>query len=327
MIITRTPLRITLGGGGTDLPSYYERHGGFVISAAIDKYVYIGINRTFTDDYFIKYSALERVARIADVAHPIVREALRLHDVAPGVELVSLADIPAGTGLGSSGTFTVGLLRALYAYERSHATAGALAEEACHVEIDLLGQPVGKQDQYIAAFGGLTCFEFRHSGKVQVSPLTLSNDTLYDLEEHLVMFFTGYSRQASKVLEDQKTRSEAGDAAMIDNLHTVKKLGLATKEALEAGDTARFAALMHEHWLHKRERSAGMSSGEINRWYDVGMANGALGGKLVGAGAGGFLLFYTRERPRLRAAMAAEGLTELRFTFDHDGSTVMARGA
>ena len=326
MIITRTPLRITLGGGGTDLPSYYERHGGFVISAAIDKYVYIGLNRTFTDDYFIKYSALERVTRVDDIEHPIVREAMRLHTVGPAIELVSLADIPAGTGLGSSGTFTVGLLRALYAFKREHVTAGALAEEACRIEIDLLGQPVGKQDQYIAAFGGLTCFEFGHSGRVQVSPLAISNATLHDLEEHLVMFFTGYSRRSTEVLSDQKQRSEAGDERIFDSLHMAKKLGTATKEALEAGDTARFAALMHEHWLHKKERSSGISSEEINRWYDIGIENGALGGKLVGAGAGGFLLFYARDRLRLREAMVDQGLTELRFSFDHDGSTVMARG-
>ncbi|MGH9180066.1 MAG: galactokinase [Acidimicrobiales bacterium] len=327
MIITRTPLRITLGGGGTDLPSYYGRHGGYVISAAIDKYVYIGINRTFTDDYFIKYSALERVRKVDDIEHPIVREALRLHPVGPSLELVSLADIPAGTGLGSSGTFTVGLLRALYAFKREHVTAGALAEEACHIEIDLLGQPVGKQDQYIAAFGGLTCFDFGHSGRAQVSPLAISNETLHDLEEHLVMFFTGYSRQAVDVLRDQQQRSDAGDDRMFESLHVAKKLGTATKEALEDGDTDRFAALLHEHWLHKKERSHGISSPEINRWYDLGIASGALGGKLVGAGAGGFLLFYTRDRVSVRDAMAAEGLAELRFSFDHDGSTVMARGS
>ena len=326
VIITRTPLRITLGGGGTDLPSYYERHGGYVISAAIDKYVYIGINRTFTDDYFIKYSALERVRDVDDIVHPIVREAMRLHPVGPALEIVSLADIPAGTGLGSSGTFTVGLLRALYAFKREHVTAGALAEEACHIEIDLLDQPVGKQDQYIAAFGGLTCFEFGHSGRVHVSPLAISNETLHDLEEHLMMFFTGYSREAAAVLHDQKRRSDAGDERMFESLHKVRKLGMATKEALEAGDTLRFASLMHEHWLHKKERSDGISSDQINAWYDLGMANGALGGKLVGAGAGGFLLFYSTERSRLRDAMTSAGLTELRFAFDHDGSTVMARG-
>lgn len=326
MIITRTPLRITLGGGGTDLPSYYERHGGYVISAAIDKYVYIGINRTFTDDYFIKYSALERVRQVEDIAHPIVREAMRLHPVGPALELVSLADIPAGTGLGSSGTFTVGLLRALYAFKREHVTAGALAEEACHIEIDRLNQPAGKQDQYIAAFGGLSCLDIAHSGRVQVSPLAISNPTLHDLEEHLVMFFTGYSRQSAEVLRDQKHRSDAGDERMFDSLHMVKKLGMATKEALEAGDTARFAALMHEHWLHKKERSRGITSPQIDRWYDLGLENGATGGKLVGAGAGGFLLFYTTDRVRLRDAMVAEGLAELRFSFDHDGSTVMSRG-
>ena len=326
MIITRTPLRVTLGGGGTDLPSYYRRREGFVLSAAIDKYVYIGINRTFTDDYFIKYSALERVMGVEDIDHPIVREALRLHNVGPAVEIVSLADIPAGTGLGSSGTFTVGLLRALYAFKREHVTTGALAEEACHIELDLLGQPSGKQDQYIAAFGGLTCFEFAKDGRVQVSPLSIDNRTLHDLEEHLVMFFTGYSRESSKMLEDQKTRSEADDADMLENLDIVKQIGIESRSALERGDTVRFGELMHEHWLHKRKRSAGMTTSEIDRWYDLGLEHGAIGGKLVGAGAGGFLLFYAPERMALRDAMAAEGLTEVRFSFDHDGSTVVTRG-
>lgn len=327
MLITRTPLRITLGGGGTDLASYYERFGGFVMSAAIDKYVYLGINRTFTDDYFIKYSALERVQRVEDIQHPIFREALALRSVGPAIELVSLADIPAGTGLGSSGTFTVGLLKTLYAFERQHVTADVLAEEACHIEIDRLGQPVGKQDQYVAAFGGLQCMEFLPGGETRVSPLGISDAALHHLEEHLLMFFTGYSRDSAQVLEDQRSRSEAGDAAMLDGLHTVKKLGQATREALEAGDTVAFAELMHEHWMSKRERSQGISSSQIDRFYDVGRASGAIGGKLVGAGAGGFLLFYTPAPDDLRAAMAEEGLPELRFRFDHDGSIVMARGS
>ena len=325
MIITRTPLRITLGGGGTDLPSYYEEFGGFLLSAAISKYIFIAINRTFTPDYFLKYSALERVDRPEQVEHPIVREVLLAHNVGPSVEIVSMADIPSGTGLGSSGAFTVGLLHAVNAFHRDHVTAGGLAEEACAIEIDRLGRPVGKQDQYVAAFGGLKCFDFRPDGHVKVSPLAVSTDTFYDLEEHLLMFFTGYSRGADRVLAEQKTRSESGDAQMIDNLHFVKELGLRSKAALEQGDTEGFALIMHEHWEHKKKRSTSMSNSSIDRWYQLGRDNGALGGKLVGAGAGGFLLFYARDHRALRQAMAAEGLTEVRFGFDQGGSTVIAR--
>ncbi|GAA0725767.1 hypothetical protein Drose_17380 [Dactylosporangium roseum] len=325
MIITRTPLRITLGGGGTDLPSYYERFGGLLISAAISKYIFISINKTFTDDYFLKYSALERVDRVENIEHPIVREALLSHNVAPSVEIVSMADIPSGTGLGSSGAFTVGLLRAIYAMRRDHVSADEVAAEACRIEIERLSRPVGKQDQYVASFGGLKTYSFEPDGTVNVTPLAVSTETFHDLEEHLLMFFTGYSRAADQVLEEQRSKSTAGDASMIDNLHYVKELGLRSKVALEAGDVEGFAALMHEHWEHKKKRSGAMSNPNIDRWYEVGRANGALGGKLVGAGAGGFLLFYTRDPRRLRAAMAAEGLAEVRFTFDSDGSVVVVR--
>lgn len=325
MIITRTPLRITLGGGGTDLPSYYGQFGGLVVSAAINKYVYITINPTFTPDYFLKYSELERVSRAEDVAHPIIREALCSLGIEPSIELVSLADIPAGTGLGSSGTFTVGLLKALYAFRREHITAGNLADAACTIEIDRLGRSVGKQDQYIAAFGGLTCFEFEKNGQVRVSPLLISTETLHDLEEHMLMFFTGYSRDADSVLSEQKQRSEASDREMLENLHMVKELGQASREALERGDTTEFARLMHTHWTYKRNRSASMTNATINDCYEAGRASGAIGGKLVGAGGGGFLLFYTPYPAQLRAAMRDHGLQEVRFIFDHDGSTVLAR--
>jgi D-glycero-alpha-D-manno-heptose-7-phosphate kinase len=325
VLITRTPLRISLGGGGTDLPSYYTRFGGFVLSAAISKYVYIAVNRTFTDDYFLKYSALERVGRPDEISHPIIRSALELHQLGPSLEIVSVADIPAGTGLGSSGTFTVGLLKALYAFKREHVTPGDLAEEAAHVEIDLLGEPAGKQDHYIAAFGGITYFEFSPDGSVHVSPLSISTATLHDLEEHLLLFFTGYSRKAGELLADQQQRTEAGDEAMLSRLKQVKELGLEIRDALQRGDTAGYGKLMHEHWLQKRARSRGMSNEDVDRWYDVAMANGALGGKLVGAGGGGFLLFYATDQKALRAAMKDHGLAEVRFTFDFDGSTVLTR--
>ena len=326
MIITRTPLRITLAGGGTDLPSYYERFGGFVVSAAINKYIFIAINRTFTDDYIIKYSEQERVASVDEIQHRLVREALRRHpEVGPALEIVSLADIPSGTGLGSSGSFTVGLLRSIYAFKREHVTAGNLAEEACHIEIDLLQEPVGKQDQYIASFGGLTCFQFDRDGAVHTSPLRLSNETLHDLEQHLVMFFTGYSRAAGSVLQDQQRRSDEGDEVMLKNLHNVKAAAVETTAALEAGDTRKFGELMHEHWVAKRSRSTGMSNEQINNWYELALRNGAVGGKLVGAGGGGFLLFYADDPTTLRTALLAEGLSEVRFFFDHDGSTVLVR--
>jgi D-glycero-alpha-D-manno-heptose-7-phosphate kinase len=326
VIITRTPLRITLGGGGTDLPSYYGQFGGFVLSAAVNRYIYIAINRTFTNDYFLKYSQLERVEEIDEIEHPIIREALRLHPIGPSIELVSVADIPASTGLGSSGTFTVGLLRAIYAYIRQNLTPERNAAEACHIEMDVLGRPVGKQDQYAAAYGGLQCMTFSRDGQVNLEPLKMSNETLDDLEEHLCMFFTGYSRSADSILEEQRSRSKSGDAEMVESLHVVKSLGLLSREALELGDTGGFATLMNEHWEHKKRRSAAMSNDAINDWYEIGMKNGALGGKLVGAGSGGFLLFYAKDTDQLRKAMSGQGLNEVRFSFDHDGSVVMVRG-
>jgi D-glycero-alpha-D-manno-heptose-7-phosphate kinase len=325
MIITRTPLRITLGGGGTDLPSYYQRFGGSLIAAAINKYIFVSLNRTFTPGYLLKYSEMERVDKIDQIDHAIIREVLRSHDLDPALELVSVADIPTGTGLGSSGTFTVGLLRAVYAQRREHVASVDLAEEACSIEIDVLGRAVGKQDQYIAAFGGLTCFDFAKDGSVRVSPLHLTIDTMHDLEEHLLMFFTRFSRSADDVLHDQKARSESDDTAMLENLHVVKRLGIESRSALERGDTQGFAELMLEHWEYKKSRSHAMSNADIDRWYRAAMDAGAVGGKLVGAGGGGFLLFYTQNPTELRRAMSAEGLEELRFAFDHDGSTVLAR--
>jgi D-glycero-alpha-D-manno-heptose-7-phosphate kinase len=324
MIIARAPLRISIGGGGSDLPSYYERFGGFFISAAIDKYIYIGINKAFTNEYVIRYSSQERVGDSNEILHPIVREAIKLHGLAP-LEIVSLADIPAGTGLGSSGSFAVCLLRAIYAHKRELVTTSSLAEEACHIEMNLLKEPVGKQDQYIAAFGGITCFEIETAGQVKASPLAITNSGLHDLEDHLLLYFTGYSRSASTLLADQKAKSQAGDDEMIKNLQFVVELGHEIRKALLAADNRKFAQLMHEHWLYKRRRTSGMSNDNINRWYDAAMANGAVGGKLVGAGGGGFLLFYAEDTAGVRQAMAREGLEEVRFKFDFDGATILIR--
>jgi D-glycero-alpha-D-manno-heptose-7-phosphate kinase len=325
LLITRTPLRISIGGGGTDLPSFYRRREGFVISAAISKYMFIGLNSTFTDDYLLKYSELERQKSVDEIQHSILREVFRVHDMPAGIEMVSLADIPSGTGLGSSGAFTVGVLRAIYAFKREHVTAGALAEEAAHIEIDRLGEPVGKQDQYIAAFGGLTCFEFHPDDRVTVSPLAISQETLHTLEERLLLFFTCYSRAAGSILSDQRTRTESDDAEMLENLEYTKQLGLRIREALEAGRPEKFGRLMHEHWERKRRRSEGMSNENIDAWYRAGLENGAVGGKLVGAGTGGFLMFYAEDPVALRAAMGEVGLQETRFSFDLDGSNVIVR--
>ena len=326
VLITRTPLRISIAGGGTDLPSYYRQRSALVVAAGINRYCYVAINRTFVNDYFLKYSELERVDAVDDVRHPIIREALRMLDIEPGIEIASMADIPSGTGLGSSGTFTVGLLRALHALQRRHVSARQLAEEACRIEIDLLGRSVGKQDQYIAAFGGLTCFQFHPDESVEVSPLAIPEQTLLELEERLLLFFTGYSRSASSILDDQNKRTTEGDKAMLDSLEFTAELGHRIKATLESGDCPGFAKLMNEHWEYKRHRSPGMSNSSIDTWYRAALDNGAIGGKLVGAGAGGFLLCYTEDPAMLRPAMAAEGLAETRFRFDFDGSVVLARG-
>jgi D-glycero-alpha-D-manno-heptose-7-phosphate kinase len=324
MIIARSPLRITLGGGGTDLPSYYREHEGFLLAATIDKYVYVNVMRPFTPGIYLKYSQLEHVEQIADVKHPIIREALRLLDFkTPQVEITTLADIPAGTGLGSSGSFTTALLKALYAHRRRHLHQEELAELACHIEIDCLGEPIGKQDQYAAAFGGVTCFTFHKDDRVTARPLNLSMDTFFDLEDNLLLFFTGYSRSAGSILKDQNVRSLDNDDEMLKNLHYVKQLGYQSMEALEKGDTTAFGELMHEHWLHKKQRSSGMSNPQIDEWYELAMANGAVGGKLVGAGGGGFLMFMAKDRNKLRHAMTKAGLEEVRFRFDFEGSSIV----
>lgn len=324
MIIARSPLRITLGGGGTDLPSYYRDHEGFLISAAIDKYVYVTVMRPFTEGIYLKYSKLEHVDKIADVQHPIIRESLGLLGFkTPQVEITTLADIPSGTGLGSSGSFTTALLRALYAHRRRHLTQAELAELACHVEIDRLGEPIGKQDQYIAAIGGVTCFTFHKDDRVTAEPLAVSMDTMFDLEDNLLLFFTGYSRSASGILKDQNTKTKESNSDMLNNLHYVKELGYRSKDALEKGDTRLFGELMHEHWEHKKRRSGGMSNPKIDEWYELAMRNGAVGGKLVGAGGGGFLMFMAEDRNKLRHTMSHAGLEEVRFRFDFEGSKVV----
>jgi D-glycero-alpha-D-manno-heptose-7-phosphate kinase len=319
--MTRSPLRISLGGGGTDLPSYYQEHSGFLVAAAIDKYVYILLHRRFVPRILLKYAQMEEVEGIEQIKHPLIREALRLlewEDLA--LEINSMADIPAGTGLGSSGSFTVALLKALHISKKSMVYPRDLAEQACMIEMDILKEPIGKQDQYITALGGLTCMRFLPNGQVEAWPLKVSEGTIYDMEDHLLLFFTGYTRSAGEILKEQDIKSKKNDQGMVANLHFVKQIGRDVKDALEAGNLTRFGELMNTHWEYKKERSAAMSNERINHWYDLAMRNGAVGGKLIGAGGGGFLMFLCEERARVRQVMSEEGLQEVRFRFDFEGA-------
>jgi D-glycero-alpha-D-manno-heptose-7-phosphate kinase len=324
MIITRSPLRVTLGGGGTDLPSYYEKFGGFLIAAAVDKYVYITLHESFSPDLIVKYSRLEHVSDASRLEHPIFREAFAMLNMdGRGLELASMADIPAGTGLGSSGSFTTALLKTLHAHKKNLVHPAELAAQACEIELMRLKEPIGKQDQYIAAYGGITCFKFLPDGRVEAWPLKLSDETRDNLEDNLLLFFTGYSRSASAILKEQDQKSKQADAGMMENLHFVKELGLQSQRALETGDLHEFARLMDVHWQRKKQRSGGMSNPKINQWYELAMANGSLGGKLIGAGGGGFLMFYAEDKATLRQAMRQAGLKEVRFRFDFEGTKLL----
>lgn len=317
-------MRISLGGGGTDLPSYYRKFEGFLIAAAIDKYVYVSILRSFSEGILLKYSQIENVRKAEEIKHPIIREALLMQELkTPQIEITTIADIPSGTGLGSSGAFTTGLLRALYAHRRKHILAEDLAEIACHIEIDRLGEPIGKQDQYIAAYGGLTAFTFHRDDSVSSEPIKIPIETIFNLEDSLLLFFTGFSRNAGTILKDQHIRSQQNDSDMLDNLHYIKDLGYRSKEVLERGDLRKFGKLMDEHWQQKRKRSNGMSNAQIDEWYKLAMDNGAIGGKLVGAGGGGFLMFLADDSALLRNTMHRAGLEEVRFRFDYEGTKVL----
>jgi D-glycero-alpha-D-manno-heptose-7-phosphate kinase len=328
MIMTRTPLRISIGGGGTDLPSYYRQFGGFVISAAITKYVYLSVNRGFLPGYFLRYSENEHTLTSASIVHPLFRHAIEMKEVPNPLEIVSIADVPAGTGLGSSGAFLVGLMHALHAYKREPVTAELLAREAVEVEMERLNEPVGKQDHYIAAYGGLLCQSYHQDDTVTLQPLKMSDAQVCELRDSLMLFFVGRTRKASTLLHDQKQRTQDADSGMLEGLHFTKQLGNAIKSVLESGKIVEFGPLMHEHWQRKRCRSKGMSSDQIDEIYEMGKTHGgASGGKLVGAGGSGFLLFQTSDRKRLRDCMTRAGLAEMDFNFDFDGSVVHTRSA
>ena len=321
MIITRSPLRITLGGGGTDLPSYYEKFGGFLISATINKYVYITLHENFAPGFIAKYSKMESVEDASQIEHRIIRNTFQYVGLdGKGLELSSMADIPSGTGLGSSSSFTTALLKALHVYKKNIVNAKELAEQACHIELDLLKEPIGKQDQFISAYGGITQFTFNQDGSVKVDPLRINEETFDKLTDNLLLFFTGYSRSASNILKEQDQKSKQDDKEMNDNLNFVKEIGFKSKKLLEDGDLVEFAKLMDVHWQHKKKRSNNMSNLKINEWYDLAMQNGAIGGKLIGAGGGGFLMFYSEDKSNLRKTMRSIGLKEVRFSFDFEGT-------
>ena len=324
MIISRSPLRITLGGGGTDLPSYYKKNGGFIISAAINKYVYVTITRPFKEGIYLKYSKIEKVKKISQIYHPIIREVLKLQKLkTPQIEITTLTDIPSGTGLGSSGSFTTGLVKALYAHKKKLIQPQDLAELACHIEIDKLKEPIGKQDQYISSYGGVNCFYFKKNGKVLVEPLKISHKSLVDLEDNLLIFFTGYSRNASDILKEQDKKTKKEEEKMLENLNFIKELGLKSKKYLESGNLNKFGELMNLHWEYKQSRSKRMTNKKISQSYNEALKNGAIGGKLVGAGGGGFLMFYTNNKEKLRKKMIQNGLEEVRFGFDFQGARIV----
>ncbi len=326
MIITRSPLRISLGGGGTDLPSYYREHGGFLVAMAMSKYVYVTLHRRFDTGYLLKYSRIEQISSLEEIVHPIIRESLRVTDTRENdLEITSIADVPAGTGLGSSSSFTTALLRALHIFHRRYIDTQQLAELACHIEIDRLGEPIGKQDQYIAAFGGLTAFTFNKDGTVSIESLPISEDTLADLSDNMLLFFTGRARDAKSILQEQDKRSRAADKEMSANLDKVKALGYRTREAFLRGRLDEWGEIMLEHWSAKKQRSSSMSHPQIDEWYDLALRNGAVGGKLVGAGGGGFLLFYAHDPRRLREALIGAGLRELHVQLDVEGTKVLNR--
>jgi len=325
MILSRAPTRITLGGGGTDLESYYSKHGGFLIAGAINKYCTILASPRFYPDIRLSYSKAEIQKNVADIEHRIFRAALLFTDIKDSIELHSTADVPAGCGLGTSSSFTVALLNALHTYKRQFITQKQIAEEACHIEIDVLGEPIGKQDQYMAAFGGLTCLTFEKNGDVLVEPLRVTPEVYDQLESNLILFFTGTERSASAILRDQDTKSKNDDPAVLENLHRIKDIGLETRKYLEKGQVDMLGELFRTHWETKKKRSPDISTPQIDECYETAMKNGALGGKLIGAGGGGFFMFYCKngEKHKVIEAIRAMDLKWERFHFDYEGDKIL----
>ncbi len=327
MIISRAPVRITLGGGGTDLASYYSKYEGALIAAAIDKYTFVTAHKPFTPHIRLNYAETEEVNHVDDIKHNIFREALKLLDVKNTIQLTSLADIPARTGMGCSGSFTIALLNALHSYKKDYISHQQLAEEACKIEIDILKENVGKQDQYMSAFGGLTSLKFAKNGKVTVEPLNIPEESKDELENNILIFYTGIRRHASDILKEQNEKSKKDDKTTLDSLHEIKHIGLQTKKALENGDVDKLGEYLDVHWNIKKQLSKSISNPEIDTWYTTATKQGALGGKIMGAGGGGFFMFYhngtNKEKTTFTKTLGKQGLKKVRFRFDYEGAKTL----
>lgn len=326
MILSRAPYRISLGGGGTDLPSYYSKYGGFILSAAVNKYLYIYVNRPAADDFIrLKYSRSEQVSTPDEIQHDLVRLTLKELGLSGSLEIASMADVPAGTGLGSSGTYLVALLTALHELKREKIPTQALAEQACHIEIDLAGHAAGKHDHYLAAFGGLTCLDIDPDGRVKVYPLNISVTTAEEFRSNILLFYTGMTRSSADILEAQRRATQNGDSQVVDSLHRTKELGYRIKETIEQGDLERFGLLLDEHWQNKKRRSEKISDPRLDEYYEIVKGCGGLGGKVMGAGGGGFFMFYcpNHSKAKVRKALAGTGLREMPYDFDFEGAKVL----
>ncbi len=326
IILTRAPLRIPLGGGGTDIPSYYSKYGGFLISVAINKYVYVLVNRTTVDNLIrIKYSESEKAQSTTQIRHAVFRESLKFTQIDGGIEIATMADAPTGTGLGSSGSFTVALLAALHTFNRQQVNPLTIAQQACEIEIDRAKMATGKQDQYLAALGGVVCLSFSTDDKVNVIPININPYVLKELKSNLLLFYTNISRESFAIQKEQIKNTEDNVQNVVNSLHRTKEIGLEIKRALEEGDLDKFGHLLHTHWENKKKRSSKISSSDIDRWYRIAKENGALGGKIMGAGGGGFLALYCPADARngIRSAMKAEGLREMDYDFDTEGVKVI----
>ena len=327
MIISRSPVRITLGGGGTDLKSYYSKYGGALIAAAIDKYTLVTAHTRFDDNIKLNYSRTEQVKKLSDIQHNIFRESLKLLKIKKGVELTSLSDMPSSSGLGTSGSFTIAVLNALHTYKKEFVSQKKLAEQACKIEIDILKEPIGKQDQYIAAFGGIKYLEFAKDGKVRVKQIKMSDEARDELHNNIILFYTGITRSASKILREQDTKSKKDEGKTIETLHDIKKIGQDTKKAFEQDDIDKLGEYLDVHWNIKKQLSKGVSNKFIDNCYNLARKNGALGGKIMGAGGGGFFMFYhngnNRKKTEFIKTMSRKGLKKMRFNFDFEGSKII----
>lgn len=325
MIITRTPFRVTLGGGGTDLPSYYSKYGGFIFAAGINKYMFINLNRPIVDDLVrVKYTRSEIVGHRDELQHDIAREAMGMMDIENALEIISMADVPAGTGLGSSSCYAVGLLNALHTMKREHISLQELAEKACHLEIELLKKPIGKQDQYMAAFGGLTVLNIERNGTVEVKRANVSEETTDDLNRNLLMFYTSTQRDANQILSEQSKGAREEKKNVVESMHYIKEIGYKILDAVESDNITNMGLLLDKHWRYKKKISTKMSNPNFDRIYEIAKQNGALGGKISGAGGGGFFAFYVEENhSEFRSVMKQVGLREMRYRFDFEGTKVL----